>query len=190
MRYILGLILILNFFSFVAVAQLPPPPPAPLIYKSPEKKDLQEYTASNKSFKAIFPGTPQVSENKEKISTSISYSVKRMGSLSLVLINEFDVNTEDKLSYVFESVKSGLIKQNLKIENEKDIKIDGIVGKEFSASDALTFQKARIFATGKRIYIILSDVTNWQILNNFHKDKVEEFNNETDRFFNSFKILN
>ena len=51
----------------------------------------------------------------------------------------------------------------------------------------LKFQKVRIFVADSTLYEIVTDVTNWHIIGNSTK---KLFFDESERFFNSFKIIN
>lgn len=166
------------------------PPPAPLIYKAPEKSDLKEFTAEDKTFQITFPGVPKITEQEIPNGKVTNYRVYRQGSNSIVNTIDYEFELKDA-GKIYEVVKTNLLKlPKLTVEAERDIKIDGvIVGKEFDVLQDYHFQKVRILIVGKRIYEIKSDVTNWHILSKYNKDKVTDFENETERFFASFKSL-
>ena len=188
MKFILSVVFTLNILGLVVTAQSPPPPPPPpLIYKAPEKTILQEFVSSNKDFKAIFPGTPQIKEEKLENGSFTMYRIYRQGSNSIVNVSESVTDIEKQKDKVYEMARANFLKEpRTKIESEKDVSNSGITGKEFSVTDNFTYRKVRFFITGKKVYEIINDVTNWHVIG--EKTKKEYFD-ETDRFFDSFKIL-
>ena len=88
-----------------------------------------------------------------------------------------------------------LVKDNLasiphtSIDTENDVEIEGLPGKEFEVSDDLNHGRIRALFIGKRIYILTTSVTNWPFLTKSYPEKVVDFQKESDRFFNSFKIF-
>ena len=165
-------------------------PPAPLIYSAPEKLALKEFVSPDKSFQITFAGTPEINEKKTETQNFTSYRVNRAGSNSIISITEFASVVEGKKDKIYESVKNNYLKDSkTKLESEKDITIDGITWKEFSFLQDYNYIRLRLNVNGKRVYGIESDVTNWHILTKYNLEKVKDFNNETDRFFNSFKLL-
>ncbi len=189
MKYLLSLIFVLSVGIVAVSAQSPPRPPKPLIYKVPEKNELKEFVSEDKTFQIVFPGVPKMTEQEIPNGKITNYRVYQEGSTSIV--NTIDYNYElSDADKIYEIVKANLLKlPKAKIETEKDIKVGEISGKEFDVLQDYQFQKIRILIVGKRIYEIKSDVTNWHILNNYYKDKVAGFRNETERFFASFKSL-
>ncbi|MCY7345910.1 MAG: hypothetical protein LH614_06775 [Pyrinomonadaceae bacterium] len=188
MKFLLSLIFVFNIGGSAIFAQSPPPP-APLIYKAPEKSILEEFIPEDKSFQITFPGVPKITKQEIANGKATNYRVYRQGSNSILNTIDYDFALNDAAK-IYEVVKANLLKiPKSTIEAEKDIKIDGISGKEFDVLQDYQFQKIRILIVGKRIYEIRNDVTNWHILSEYDKDKVAEFENETTRFFNSFKSL-
>jgi len=165
------------------------PPPAPLIYRAPEKSELKEFTSEDTAFQITFPGVPKTSEQEISNGNVTNYRVYRQGSNSIVNTIDYNFELESNMEKIYETVKANLLKvPKSTVEAEKDIKVDGKVGKEFNVLQDYQFQKIRILIVGKRIYEIRSDVTNWHILSKYNKEKVVDFENETERFFSSFKL--
>ena len=188
MKYLLSLIFILNLCVLAVHAQLPPPPP--LIYKAPEKTELKEFVSEDKTFQITFPGIPKISKQEIEGGNLTSYIVYRQGSNSIVNTADFTVEVEANKEKIYETMKSNLLKlPKTTIEAERNFKIDGKEGKEFDVVQDFYLQKIRILIIGKRIYEIKSDVTNWHILSKYSKEKAAEFENETRRFFDSFKHI-
>lgn len=190
MKLLFGLFFLLNILVLNFLAQAPPPP-APLIYSAPEKSLLKDYVSPDKSFQLTFAGAPQVSEKQTETQTFTTYLTYRAGSNSFVTVVEYtSVIDEEKRDKIYESVKNNYLKDpKTKLEAEKEISANGIAGKEFSFLQDYHYLRLRIIVSGKRVYGIASDVTNWHILTKYNTEKVKEFNDETDRFFNSFKLL-
>jgi hypothetical protein len=192
MKFVLNFIFILNIFALTVSAQAPPPPPPPpLIYKAPGKSDFKEFISEEKNFQIVFPGAPKITKQESENGTVTSYQVYREGSNSIVGITEFKYDLEKNRERIYEIMKAAFLKSpKTKIESEKDIQLNGLPGKEFNLLSDFQYQRTRIFIVGERIYEIRNDVTNWHILTKYNKEKVDDFNNETERFFNSFKFLN
>lgn len=164
-------------------------PPAPLIYKAPVKADFKDFIAEDKSFSITFPGVPTTVKRDMNKAVATIRSVYRQGSNSMVTVFEFEGDIENSRETTFKLLKSSLQSQpKLKIEAERDIEVDGMPVKEFDYTEDLKFIKIRVFVSGKRIFELRSDVTNWGWLNQFNKDRVAEFEVETKRFFESFKL--
>ena len=190
MKFILIYTVALNFFALTVMTQAPPPPPPPLIYKAPEKSDFKEFVSEDKTFEIVFPGVPKIT--KQEISNGVvtSYRVYRQGSNSIVNTVDYNFDLENQREKVYQTVKNNLTKiPKAVIETERDIKIDGITGKEYGISYDLQFQKLVILIVGRRVYELKSDVTNWHILSRYNKEKVADFENETKRFFASFNSI-
>ena len=187
MKYFLSLAFLLNMFGLVVFAQ-PPAPPTPLIYKSPQKSDLEEFVSKDKTFQITFPGVPQVIEQSIEKALVTRYLVYRQGSNSIVTTTDFNFDLDDTKEKIYELVKDGLLKTpKSKLEAERKVQINGKTGREFDVLHSLQYQKVRIFVLGKRVYEIKSDVTNWHIIGDATK---KQFFDETERFFNSFKFNN
>lgn len=188
MKRLLSLTVLLNVCGFAAFAQPPalPPPPPPLIYASPEKNDLKEFVSADKSFQLIFPGIPQITEQKTDNAFITNYRVYRQGSNSIATVTDFDFDVEGIKEKLYELSKGGLLKTSeSKIKAERDVRTNGKTGKEFDVLSGYQYQKVRIVAVGKRVYEIRSDVTNWHIIGEAVK---KQFFDETERFFNSLKL--
>jgi hypothetical protein len=190
MKNLLTLLAIFQFGAVFVFSQKPLPPPAPLIYKAPLKTDLKDFTAADKSFSITFPGTPKtVTRDMDKAIVTTS-SVYRQGSNSVVSVYEFQNNLEEIREKAFELYKSSLrTSPKMTIEAEREIEFDGMPAKEYDILEDFNFHKIRVFISGKRIYELKNDVTNWHILTKYNKDKAADFENETKRFFDSFKLL-
>jgi hypothetical protein len=190
---------IISFCSLAVLAQAPPPPPAPLIYKAPEKSELKEFLSDDSKFQVTFPGEPKITKQEFENGFIITYRVYRQGSNSIVSVIEYKNNVEDKREEIIEHYKNTIF--NIpnkvysstfpppKITEEKDFQLEGIKGKEFAFESNMQFTKVRLLFVGKKVYEIKSDVTNWHILTKHVKDKVADFEQETKRFFDSFKFL-
>lgn len=188
MRKIFDLVFILNFFGLAVVGQSPPPP-APLIYNAPNKSELKEFVSEDKTFQITFPGVPKVFKQENSGAKIISYLVCRKGSNSAVNVYEYEFELDDS-EKIFQIVKDNLLKiSKTKIETEKDIKVGDFTGKEFEVSREYLFQKIRIVISGRRLYEVKSDVTNWHILSKYNQEKAADFRSEAEQFFVSFKIL-
>ena len=173
--------------ELIIFAQSPPP----LIYSAPEKSELKEFTAEDNTFQVTFPGIPKIAEQKITDGNITSYSTYRKGSNSIVNTIEYDFDVENQSKKIFENIKNTLLETpKLTIRAERNINFDGFSGKEFDVLQDYQYQKIRILIIGKRIYELRSDVTNWHILNQYQKEKIIEFEEETKRFFSSFKIKN
>lgn len=171
-------------------AQSPPPPPPPLIYSAPAKSELKEFVSEDKTFQITFPGVPKIAKEKINDGNFTGYSVYRQGSNSIVNTVDYDFEVEGQSEKVFENIRASFLQiSKTTIEAEKDIEVDNVSGKEFDVLQDYNYQKIRILIVGKRIYELRNDVTNWHILSKFNKEKVAEFEEETKRFFASFKIL-
>lgn len=179
--------------------QPPPPPPAPLIYSAPSDADLVEFTEQSGSFKATFPGQPREVVHDSGLIRERHYTVVRNGSMTRVIVLEFQDTIESRASEILSNLRknvSGLTRNPPKELGENPGKItvetvSEINGKTF---DVLGYESAMFFThfafhiTGKRLYVISTDVTNWHILKQFHPKIVNEFNAEADRFLRSFAI--
>jgi hypothetical protein len=188
MKYFLCLILVLTALHSVASAQEPPPPPPPLIYKAPDKSDFKEIVSEDERFQITFPGIPKITKQDLENAFVTIYSVYRQGSNSVVNTYDFKFDIEENKEKIFELFKNSILKNTkAKIESEKEIQIEGIPGKEFDVHNNLQYQKVRIFVSGNTLYEIATDVTNWHIIGDSTK---KLFFDESERFFNSFKIIN
>lgn len=160
--------------------------PPPIIYKAPEKVEIREFFADDRSFQAAFPGVPNVSRQELENGSFTNFRVYRAGSNSVVNISVFNFDLETDRDKIYEFVRGNFLKTpNSRIETEKDISIGGKPAKEFEILRALQFQKTRILVSGSRVFEMTSDVTNWHLLSNLTK---KEFFDETERFFSSFKL--
>ena len=116
----------------------------------------------------------------------LSYRVYRKGSNSIVGITETTKMLGDRSDEAFHQIRESIVQNGGKIEEESEISASGWKGKEFGFLQGYVYRRMRVFIVGARIFEIQSDVTNWHILS----DKVkEDWRKETNRFFESFKIL-
>lgn len=193
MKYLFCLVFILGAGSAMIFAQKqlpPPPPPAPLIYNAPDKGELKEFLSEDKTFQITFPGVPKINKQATEEAAFMNYLVYRTGSHSIINTADFNFEIESIKEKFYETYKSNLLKSpKTTVQAERDVKIDGRDGKEFDVLSDYQFQKVRILIVGRRAYELKSGVTNWQILSKYNKEKVADFENETARFFNSFKHL-
>ena len=190
MKQFLGILLLINLGAVGVFSQKPLPPPRALIYTAPAKTELKEFVAADKSFKATFPGTPKAETQDLDVATATFYRVYRQGSNSIVGVYQFQNDLEVARENAFKAYKDTIAKSpKVKIEDERDVDVDGIAAKEFDITEDLQFHKIRILISGNRLYELKSDVTNWQLLSKDNKDKAAEFVTEANRFFASFKLL-
>jgi hypothetical protein len=191
MKIFFTLLFIFIFAAVPVISQkLPKQPPRALIYQAPDKTSFQEYSSPEKNFSIVFPGVPKVDKRDLDRAQVTIFSVARSASQSTVTVFEFQGDLEDSREQTFELFRSSLQKSaKLKIEAERNILFDGKAAKEFDLSENLTFIKIRIIVSGNRIYEIKTDVLGWQNLNQFNKARAAEFENESKRFFDSFKLL-
>lgn len=191
MKYLSASLLILAFGTIPVFSQKTSrQPPAPLIYQAPGKNELKEFTSAEMNFSAVFPGVPKV-EKRDMGQAQVSiFSVARPGSATTVTVFEFKSDLEDSRERTFELFKTSLINSTkLKMEAERDLQFAGNAAKEFDFSEEIKFYKIRILVSGKRIYELKTDVTNWHILTKYNQARVADFENEKERFFESFKFL-
>lgn len=160
------------------------PPPAPLIYKAPEKNDLKEFVSDDGTFRITFPGVPKITRQKVENGTAATYLVYRQGSNSIVNVADFDIDIESGREEIYASMRNDFLKSpKTTIEAEKDIRIGGEPGREFDILQNFQYQKIRVLIVGARIYEIKTDATNWHIAGDSTK---KQFFSETERFFDSF----
>lgn len=165
----------------------PPPPPPPLIYKAPEKSELKDFVADDKTFRATFPGVPQFSRQKSESAVVTNYRVYRKGSNSVVTVIDFDYDVEGAREKIYENERNHFLKlPNTVVQAERDFQTDGRTGREFDVLQNYFFHKIRVLVVGARVYEIKTDATNLHVVGEKTK---KEFADETDRFFNSFKHL-
>jgi len=188
MKYLLKLIVATFACSLLAFGQKSsPPPPAPLIYKSPEKDSLKEFVPEDRTFQIVFPGVPKSNRLQSEGGTVTTYGLYRQGSNSIVGITEFKSDTKKDQEKIYEIIRNHLLKfPKTTIKSEKDVQIDGKSGREFSVLSDYQFHITRVLLIGNKMYELRNDVTNWHIIGDETK---QEFFNETERFFNSFKLL-
>ncbi|MEP7149508.1 MAG: hypothetical protein ABI857_11570, partial [Acidobacteriota bacterium] len=167
----------------------PPPPPSPLIYEAPAAADIRSFSPPDNSFRADFPGEPKVTEKESGDLKIRTFRVYRKGSNSVIEINEFsrDISAED--GAVFGLIREGFLKKrDVQITSEKDIELDGYLGKEFVIDDGYVHRVVRVFVADRRTYEIHSDATNWHILTKYNPEVVAKFEEDTARFFKSFRL--
>jgi hypothetical protein len=100
---------------------------------------------------------------------------------------DFAANMEENREKLFEAFKASFIKNSkATIETEKDIQIEGKPGKEIDVLDGYVYRKVRFFVSGRRLYEIKTDVTNWHIIGDLTK---KSYFDDTEKFFGSFIIL-
>lgn len=188
----------LFIFSSIAVwAQKMPPPP--LIYSAPKPAEIKEFISPDRKFKVSFPGIPRVEKEANEVYSGSVYFVIRAGSNSIVNEIVYKENMEQKMDQFLERYKESILNSpnvsygktypKAKIIVEKDIQIGDLKGKEFAYELVMQYYKVRVLFMKERVYEIKTDVTNWHILKDSMKDKVAEFDKESERFFNSFQIL-
>jgi hypothetical protein len=166
--------------------QAPPPPPPPLIYSKPDPADVKEFIPDDKIFVANFPGIPTISRKEVNGATVTSYQVYRKGSHSIVTVTEFPYEIGSQVERAVGIVRENLLKMpKTSVKVDKSIEVDGQKGHEFEVLSDYDYRRIRLFMVGTRVIDINSDVTNWHIIGDKTK---EEWRQETDRFFSSFKL--
>lgn len=163
----------------------PAPPPPPLIYSPPASSEIEDFTPTTKLFSARFPGKPSESNRNVNDAVITTYRVYRKGSNSVVAVTETMTLLANRSEEAFRLIKESIEQNGGKIERESEIVVGDWTGKEFGFRQDLGFRRLRVFIVGARILEIQSDVTNWHIISDKVKD---EWNKETQRFFDSFKI--
>ncbi|QYO62211.1 hypothetical protein [Leptolyngbya sp. 7M] len=183
----------------VAQERSPQPPPPPLIYSAPSDADLVEFSDPSGSFKATFPGRPtEVVHNSGSIQER-HYTVVRSGSMTRVIVLEFQDTIESRSSEILGNLRknvSSLTRNPPKElgENPGKITVETVSEINGQTFDLLGYESTMFFThlafhiTGKKLYVISTDVTNWHILKQFHPKIVNNFNSEADRFLRSFAI--
>lgn len=188
MNNLLSLFFVILIVGAAGIVAQPPPPP--LIYNAPDKSVLREFVSDDKTFQITFPGVAEVTKNESPDGNVLTHRVYRKGSNSIVNVLDYEVDLSDK-EKIYEAIKSSLLKnRDSTIQAEKGIKIGGLDARQFDVLRGSTFQKVALLIVGKRLYEIKTDVTNWQILSDYEKDKVVDFETETARFFASFRLIN
>lgn len=179
--------LILAAFALCANSQstVPPPPPV-LIWKAPNPSEIKVFKSNLNHFSAEFAGEVDAGDG---IGVLSHYIAKRPGSLTYVRV--IQLTAEDLKNPKFESTLDEIKavygrKAGYRIIDDK--KIDPFTI-EFSATNGQSFRRVKAMRYGPTIYEMYVDVVNWPILRDLYKERVEEFNREVDRFFNSFKVL-
>lgn len=163
------------------------PPPAPLIYKAPEQKDLRDFVFEDKTFQATFPDIPAVRKQNVENGAITSYRTYRQGSFSIVNTIDLIVDAENNREKIYENVRNSFSKTpKTTVEAEREFSVDGRTGKEFDVLQDFLYFKVRVLIVGARVYEIRNTVTNWHIIGEATKKR---FFAETERFFNSFKHL-
>lgn len=161
-------------------------PPPPLIWTPPDSSEVTKYVSSTHGFSIDFIGTPAVAENRGVLSF---YTVRRKGSLMSVRVVHFTKEDLEKMTNleIIQEIKAVYGTSHgfeiLKLTKEQDQAI------EFSSSNKYTFRRVKAEIRGDKLYELYIDVTNWHILQDYYKDRVDAFNREADRFFDSFRFL-
>ena len=191
MKFYLTLLFILAFWAVPGFSQRPTKqPPAPLIYQAPAKIDLKEFVSKEKNFSIVFPGVPSTAKREMDPAQVSIFSVSGRGTNSTVTVIEFQADLENSRENTFELFKASLLKSTkLKIEAERNVTFDGKPAREFDITEGIKFYKVRIVVSGNRVYELKTDVTNWQILSKYNPERAADFEAESKRFFDSFKLL-
>lgn len=188
-------VLKLIFFPFLAIqsshlicnAQVPPPPP-PIIYKAPDTSSFKIYVADDNSFQATFPGSPTVTEKTLDDGVLFKmYFVYGSGYYTFIKVTDTHTSLKGREDKIYDYLRKNYLKNpKSKIELEKDITLEGVEGKEFSILKDYNYLKTRVFIKDTRVIELENSVTNWHIISEKIK---EDYLDETERFFNSFKFL-
>lgn len=181
-------------FCFMCFAQEPLPPPPPLIYAPPDVGEIKELVASECGYAISFAGSIEVRKKPNDPEFGCSgLSHSRKGSLATFRMIRFskDDLAKHPPEEVFSMIKEAYrFKSRNESSSEKEIKVDGIDGKEFSFSDNIRYRRVLAFIKDRTLYELYIDVTNWHILNAHHPEIAAAFEREADRFFKSFRFLN
>ena len=194
------LFLCLGIGGFVAFAQdgSPPPPPPPLIYSAPQVSDIKEFVSKDAGFSASFPGIPDSKVLQGEGFVLTYFKTRRKGSNSTVTLIEYKEHIESKAEKIIEKYRESILNNPLvigksqypsRITSDRETNVDGIKVREIDYTSDLEFTKIRLLFIANRVYELKTDVTNWHLLNQYHKEIVADFEKETARFFNSFKII-
>lgn len=189
MRKLIIIATVLFLSNVFITAQNPPPPPAPLIYSAPDQSEIKKYTAFESNFEIDFAGKVET-EKPETVPSAIKiYMAANNGSREGVLVGTTKTPLkESEFKDFYETLKKNYLEgKDTQLIYEKAFENKGISGSEFSYTSENTYKKVRVFVVGFKTYVLIADVTNWQILQARHKDKVAEFEAESGRFFDSFQ---
>ena len=191
MKFYFTLLFILAFGAVPGFSQkTSKQPPAPLIYQAPAKTALKEFVSQEKNFSIVFPGVPTSGKRDLDPAEVTIFTVAGRGSNSIVTVIEFQGDLEDSRERTFDLFKASLLKSaKVKIEAERNVLFVGKPAKEFDISEDIKFYKIRIIISGNRIYELKTDVTNWHILSKYNPERAADFEIESKRFFDSFKLL-
>jgi len=175
-------------------------PPAAIIYSAPKAVLIKDFASPDKKFKAAFPGIPIVENFDGKGYSSTVYMVLLNGSNEVVNVIQYSENAEANMDKILANTRetiansSGTIYngtvEKAKITEEKDIQVGNFKGKQFSYELGLENHKVRFVFNKETVYEIRTSVTNWHMLKEMNKPKAAEFEKESERFFNSFQIIN
>jgi hypothetical protein len=198
MKKIITILFFCLAFAGKHLAQDMPPPP-PLIWAAPSETEIKEFVSKDLGFKISFPGEPKL-ETKQVDGVEESFlKVYRKGSNSIVRIFTYKNKVAKFRDEIVKNYRESIMNSpppyfgakipKPEISSENEFKIGKYNGIEFTYKFDLSFAKVRLLFVDKRVYEIKTDVTNWHILTQSFKQKVEEFDKETQRFFDSFQLL-
>ncbi len=175
-------------FFGIARSQDSPPPPAPLVFSTPASSELQRFSSGRDGFEAVFPGNPLKTTKLSNGVFTETFTAKNKAQITIVSIyrlTETGRVFQDPKRY-FETIKDELLKPpTSRLVSEESINVSRFEAKDFSVVYQNGFTKTRIVFTKERIFEITQNVTNWSA----HGDaKRKAFDNETQRFYDSFKI--
>ncbi len=189
--------ILLFICSCKVLAQVPPPPP--LIWAPPSESEIKEFISKEFGFKISFPGEPKIETKKSEDGFETLFKVYRNGSNSFVRVTDFKERLKKYQEQMIQSYRELILNtpppyigakvSKPEIISESEFTVGKYKGIEFVYKFDLRFAKVRLLFVEKRTYEIKLDITNWHILNDHYKEKVEAFNKETERFFNSFQLI-
>lgn len=171
-----------------AKSQDPPPPPAPLIFSSPAASELHSFNSGGDGFEALFSGYPKKTTKLANGVYTEIFTAKNKAQITIVSISRLADSTgmfQDSAKF-FESIKEQLLKPPaIRLVSEQSITIDGFEARDYSVEDQIGFTKTRVIFTRERIFEITQNAANWSAQG---EAKQKAFDDETQRFYNSFKI--
>lgn len=195
-------IITILFFCFTIAGKLlaqDMPPPPPLIWATPSETEIKEFVSKDLGFKISFPGNPKLETKQVDGVDESFFKVYRKGSNSIVRIFAYKKKVEKFRDEIVKNYRDSIMNSpppyfgakfpKPEIISENEFNLGKHKGIEFVYKFDLSFAKVRLLFVDKRVYEIKSDVTNWHILTQSYPKKVDEFDKETKRFFDSFQLI-
>ncbi|HMO80074.1 MAG TPA: hypothetical protein PKD24_04715 [Pyrinomonadaceae bacterium] len=180
------------FFAFISLiyanpgfSQGPPPPPPPpaYIYSSPAESSLIRFSPEDKSFRAIFPGKPELISSQADGMQISTYRAKTGGATWIVGSVETGREWKGNENAAYLILEGNLSNRpGAKIIEKRDVETGSFKGVEFDVDYKLEFAKNRFFAVGTQLWIIECRVSNWHIFSDLVKEAWRE---DVSKFFDS-----